>query len=145
MVVRLSRSVVLICVAAFLVTGCGRSDLPELGTVSGVVTLDNEPLPNAIVNFSPTAAGRPSTAETDSEGKYSLLYLTDVEGAVVGEHTVTVEKIVSEEEDNLSDDPADLEPGQELPKQLPPSALDGSILKDVKSGDNKIDIALTAE
>ena len=136
-------SSVLLCVVGVSVIGCGRSDIPELGTVSGIVTLNNEPLPNAIVNFSPTAAGRPSTAETDSEGRYSLLYLTDVDGAVVGEHTVTVEKIVSEEEDNLSDDPADLEPGQELPKQLPASASDGSIFKDVAAGHNDIDIELT--
>ncbi len=142
MIVRLSPSVILICVATFLVTGCGRSDIPELGTVSGVVTLNNEPLPNAIVNFTPLASGRPSTAETDDAGRYSLLYLADVEGAVVGEHSVTIERIVSEEEDNLSDDPADLEEGQELPKKLPPDALDGSIIKEVKSGDNTINIPL---
>ena len=139
---KFSFSSMLLCVVGISVLGCGRSDIPELGTVSGVVTLNNEPLPNAIVNFSPTAAGRPSTAETDSEGKYSLLYLTDVDGAVVGEHSVTVEKIISEEEDNMSDDPADLEPGQELPKQLPASASDGSILKDVAAGHNEIDIQL---
>lgn len=123
-------------------TGCGRSDLPELGTVSGQVLLNNKPLPNAIVNFSPQAGGRPSTAETDDSGRYSLLYLTDVEGAIVGKHSVTVERIISEEEDNLSDDPADLEAGQELPEQLPPSASDGSIIKEVNAGDNSIDISL---
>jgi hypothetical protein len=139
---KFSLPVTLLCVLVLSVIGCGRSDIPELGTVSGVVTMNNEPLPNAIVNFSPQAAGRPSTAETDADGRYSLLYLTDIEGAVVGQHSVTIERIVSEEEDNLSDDPADLEEGQELPKQLPASATDGSILKDVAAGHNDINIQL---
>lgn len=139
----LTFSVLLLsAVTIFSTSGCGRSDLPELGTVSGQVLLNNEPLPNAIVNFSPQAGGRPSTAETDASGRYSLLYLMDVDGAIVGEHVVTVERIVSEEEDNLSDDPADLEAGQELPKQLPPSASNGSIIKQVNAGENNIDIAL---
>lgn len=132
-----------LCVVVIAVIGCGRSDIPELGTVSGVVTLNNEPLANAIVNFSPQTAGRPSTAETDEAGRYSLLYLTDIKGAVVGQHAVTVELVVSEEDDNLSDDPADLEEGQVLPKQLPASASDGSILKDVAAGHNDIDIQLS--
>jgi hypothetical protein len=133
----------LLCVVVSSVTGCGRSDIPELGTVSGVVKLNNEPLANAIVNFSPQLAGRPSTAETDDAGRYSLLYLTDIEGAVIGQHAVTVELVVSDADDDLSDDPADLEEGQELPKQLPASATDGSILKDVAEGHNDIDIELT--
>ena len=139
---KFSFPVMSLCVMVISIIGCGRSDIPELGTVSGVVTLNNEPLANAIVNFSPQAAGRPSTAETDASGRYSLLYLTDIEGAVVGPHAVTVERIVSEEEDNLSDDPADLEEGQELPIQLPASATDGSIVKDVVAGHNDIDIQL---
>lgn len=41
--------------------GCGaRSDLPELGDVKGVVTLDGKPLANAQIQFVP-ASGRPSS------------------------------------------------------------------------------------
>lgn len=142
---KFSSSAALFCVMAISVSGCGRSDIPELGTVSGVVTLNDEPLANAIVNFTPEATGRPSTAETDASGRYSLLYLSGIEGALIGEHAVTVERIISEEEDNLSDDPADLEEGQELPIQLPASASDGSILKGVVAGSNVINIALTSD
>lgn len=140
----MNRICLLFVVAAVGLAGCGGSDLPELGTVSGVVKSEGKPLPNAIVNFTPKGhQGRPSSGETDDSGNYTLLYLVDTEGAIVGEHTVTVEKIISEDEDNMSDDPADLEPGQELPKPLPASASDGSITKEVKAGDNEINIDLT--
>lgn len=134
----------LCCVSALLVTGCGRSDLPELGTVSGTVTLDGQPLADAIVNFTPVQAGRPSTGQTDSSGHYTLLYVADVEGAVVGKHSVTVERIVTSEADDLPEDPADLEEGQVMIEPLPDGAIDGSIVKEVKAGDNAIDVAISA-
>ncbi len=50
---------------AVSLSGCGgRSDLPELGDVQGVVTLDGQPLSGAQVQFVPQADGRPSVAET---------------------------------------------------------------------------------
>jgi hypothetical protein len=122
--------------------GCGRSDLPDLGTVSGVVTLDGQPLPNAVVNFTPTGEGRPSTAETDEEGRYSLIYLQGVDGAIVGEHVVSVELIMSDEMDDLPDDPSEMTEEQKAMPRLPESAADSSIRKEVKSGDNEINIAL---
>ena len=127
---------------AILTGGCGRSDLPELGSVSGVLTCNNQPLANAIINFTPDGPGRPSTAETDEEGRYSLLYLEDVEGAIVGKHVVTVELVVTEEMDELPDSPADLAPGQQMAPRLPAIASNGSITKEVRAGDNEIDIAL---
>ncbi|MCR9231751.1 MAG: hypothetical protein NXI29_12120 [bacterium] len=45
-----------------LTVGCGDSagsDQPDLGTVSGVVTMDGKPLPAVTVTFTPTE-GRPS-------------------------------------------------------------------------------------
>ena len=70
-------------------TGCGRSDLPELGRVQGTVTLDGKPLADVIVTFFPDT-GRPAVANTDSEGRYDLLYTNDVKGATVGPNTVRV-------------------------------------------------------
>lgn len=129
------------------VCGCGRSDLPELGPVSGVVKLDGAPLANAIVSFTPQGEGRPSSAETDASGAYSLMYLPEVPGAIVGTHTVKIERLVSEEMDSLPspDDIAEgieLQKGQELPASLPAAATDGSLTKEVKSGDNQINIEL---
>ena len=142
---RLNPSGVLLCIVALVIAGCGRSDLPELGSVSGTVTLNGSPLADAIVNFTPEQAGRPSTGQTDSSGQYTLIYVADAEGAVVGTHSVTIERITTDAADDLPDDPADLEEGQVMIEPLPDSAMDGSIVKEVKPGGNTIDIALAAE
>lgn len=47
-----------------LIAGCGRGDLPPLGTVSGTVTLDGEPLPGVIISFKPDE-GRVAAATTE--------------------------------------------------------------------------------
>lgn len=101
---------------------------------------------DAIVNFTPSGPGRPSTAVTDAEGKYSLIYLQGVDGAIVGEHAVTVELVTSEAMDDLPDDPAEMTPEQKQSvsqlKHLPASASNGTIKKEVKAGDNTIDVEL---
>ena len=71
--------------------GCGSSDQPELGAVSGTVTLDGKPLGGVIIVFKPEI-GRSSAGVTDAEGKYSSLeYLHDVPGAKIGPNKVTFE------------------------------------------------------
>lgn len=70
-------------------TGCGGPEHPPVGRVSGVVTLDGQPLPAATVMFQP-ADGRASQATTDSAGKYSLTYLDGVPGAMLGTHKVII-------------------------------------------------------
>jgi hypothetical protein len=72
-----------------LVSGCGRAP-DDIGRVSGKVTLDGQPLPNATVIFSPTTAGNQSVAVTDANGEYSLLYSAKTRGAEPGEHRVTI-------------------------------------------------------
>lgn len=62
--------------------------------VSGRVTLDGEPLAGATVVFAPSAegmrSGRPSIGETDEEGEFFLTSISGVDGAVVGEHAVSI-------------------------------------------------------
>lgn len=71
-------------------SGCGGGgNLPELGRVSGVVTLDGAPLAGAAVTFSP-AAGRPSQGITGDDGRYVLEYTPGNLGAMVGEHVVRI-------------------------------------------------------
>jgi hypothetical protein len=60
------------------IVGCsGRSDLPDLGLVSGTVFYNGKPVPLAKVVFRPvgTDGGRMTTSITDSAGVYRLVYL----------------------------------------------------------------------
>ncbi|QDT91685.1 hypothetical protein [Gimesia algae] len=91
----------LICLLmlSLILTGCsGKSDdLPDLAEVTGQVTLDGKPVPDAIIDFYPQGAqqkkqSRASTAATDEEGKYSLMYNNDTAGAILGDHIVRISK-----------------------------------------------------
>jgi hypothetical protein len=73
-----------------LVAGCGKSDRPPLGKVSGTVTLDGQPLPEALVLFTPDGPGRTSQGVTDASGRYSVTYLRDIVGANLGRHMVRI-------------------------------------------------------
>jgi hypothetical protein len=81
----------LVCLTALalVAAGCSGPDLPDLADVSGIVTLDGAPYPNAYVVFAP-AKGRPAEGVTDSSGKYQLNYLPGVKGAVPGSYTVSI-------------------------------------------------------
>lgn len=72
-----------ICLAALGCDGGG-----SRGRVTGKVTLDGKPLPNAAVTFMP-AEGGASSGVTDAEGNYELGHF-DGKGAVIGKHKVAV-------------------------------------------------------
>ena len=74
---------------AVALLGCSRTGGPPLGKVSGVVTLDGQPLADAIVTFAP-ATGRPSQGMTGSDGRYTLAYTVEQSGAIVGDHVVRI-------------------------------------------------------
>ena len=102
------------------VIGCGRKgDRPDLGTVTGVVTLDGKPLAQASVSFSQTGK-RPSVGTTDGEGRYTALYIRDIEGVAVGENLVRISKygkdgateIVHERYNSKSDVKVQVKPGR---------------------------------
>jgi hypothetical protein len=78
-----------LAVAAISLAGCGRGG-PEVVRVTGTVTCQGKPVGNLFLNFKPEV-GRPSWGVTDAEGKYSLKYNRDRDGAVVGNHTVWVQ------------------------------------------------------
>jgi hypothetical protein len=87
---RRGRSCAAWAVLALAAAGCGGSGGgPPLGKVSGVVTLDGQPLADATVTFTP-AVGRPSQGVTGSDGRYTLAYTADQQGAMVGEHVVRI-------------------------------------------------------
>lgn len=140
------KRVVLLGCLVLILAGCGGGDLPELGYVTGRVSIGGQPLAGAIVSFSPVQPGRPSSAETDAEGEYELFYNEDAPGAVVGDHVVTVTRITTTELDDLPDDPSEMSAEEralyESSQPLPAAAADGSLKKSVAAGSNEINIEL---
>lgn len=85
---------------AFGLTGCGGANLddqPELGQVTGKITLEDQPLAGALVTFVPES-GRPATGKTNKEGVYELTYIRETMGCKTGRNKVMF-TVVSEEED----------------------------------------------
>lgn len=87
------RGTALVLVLACLaVVGCSgkRRELPPLGEVKGVVSLDGRPLPRAAVSFVPYERGNGAYGTTDEAGRYTLQYAVNHPGAVVGRHRVEI-------------------------------------------------------
>ena len=75
--------------ACTLLTGCSGSNRPwEVVPVSGIVTYKGEPVEGLTVEFEPEQ-GRPSQALTDENGRFTLNYTINENGAQVGVHQVT--------------------------------------------------------
>ena len=112
--------------AICLIAGCSQSTAPQLIAVSGVVSLDGKPLPNATVMFQPES-GRPSLATTDHSGRYQLLYTRSVPGAIPGKHIVNIRTRAEDES------------GREVTKEfLPPRYHDQTELTADVSKENKV-------
>ena len=71
--------------------GCSGSDRPEMVPVSGTVMYRGEPLEGASVRFV-GQIGRPAIGRTDADGRFTLTSFDEGDGAVLGEHAVTVTK-----------------------------------------------------
>jgi hypothetical protein len=118
------------------IVGCGEAvKMPPLGQVKGVVTMDGQPLANAVVSFEP-AKGRPSGATTNAEGKYELIYVETTRGALVGEHAVRITTYVEE------GSPQAQTFKETIPKKY---NLKSELKENVKAGSNKIDFNLESK
>ena len=128
----------LMCVIA---AGCGggSSDQPDLGSVTGSVVIDEKPLPNAMVVFSPEN-GRSSMGITDSDGNYELIYVGETKGAKIGPHTISITTV---QEDNSEESG---EAAATFKEAIPAKYNTKSTLaEEVKAGDNVFDFALTSK
>lgn len=106
--------------------GCGNSDRPSLANASGKVTLDGQPVAQATVTFVPVDGGRPSTAITDAQGQYTMNSFDDAQGAIVGDHNVSVMKIDG--------------PGAQLPEQADDPTAGGG--DESATGENSLSPAI---
>jgi hypothetical protein len=139
---------VLACGSCFFMAGCsGEMVEPELAMVMGSVTVDGQPGANLLIQFEPQSmatgkgtseVGGLSTATTDAGGAYTLTYKGQPVGAVVGQHLVRVTSAAG-------GGPAGGESAV-APTFIPPQFNTQSTLrKDVKAGDNVIDIEIVTK
>ncbi|WP_417848391.1 hypothetical protein [Thalassoglobus sp.] len=122
-----------------LLCGCGGgvTDQPNLGRVTGVITLDDEPLSGAVVVFTPES-GRSSMGETNEDGQYELVYIRDTKGATIGTHSVTISKQEAPAGANPN------EPDAGSPAELVPARYNSAttLTAEVKAEGNEIDFPL---
>lgn len=130
----LSTVLFVLCLVLLPLAGCGGGG-PELGEVTGTVTLDGRPLANAKVEFQPGPGGSPSEGTTDENGRYELVYGVGKLGAMVGGHEVRITTYRMEAADDEG-----LKPAIEYPEVLPPQYHEESELRaEVKPGSQAID------
>jgi hypothetical protein len=132
-------------------SGCsGKGDRPELGLVTGTITMDGQPLSGIAVVFTPDD-GRPARGKTDSEGKYELTYVGHTQGAKIGHHRVEIAP--SEEGEEDAEETGDTEntgaakkPGKAGKVRIPARYNVKSTLEaDVEPGANVFDFQLDSK
>lgn len=141
---------VALCTLVLNLSGCGgKSDQPELGRVTGTVTLDGAPLGGVAVVFHPDN-GRPARGRTNAEGKYELTYIGNTPGSKIGNNRVEIAPNEEGEED--SGDAGDTENTGAAKRptrgkiEIPARYNIKSELKaDVKPGENVFDFKLDSK
>jgi hypothetical protein len=143
-----SLSLTVVC--AFF-SGCsGDPNMPVLGKVHGKVTYKGQPVTSGRILFTPiegkgAASGQNATGEIASDGSYEMTTFNTGDGAILGQHIVTVTVPQKGFEDIGKPD----ESGRikyVLPKSITPSkyaSVDKSPLRcTVREGNNPFDIEL---
>ena len=127
--------------AVVMAAGCG-SSRDDLHAVTGVVTLDGSPVPNATVSFLPEyGKGRAAVGMTNKRGRYRLRYLKDQSGAKQGKYKVTISTWVPSKPTKG----VDAVSIPEIPETIPARYSVGdatTLTATVEEGDNSIDFRL---
>ena len=74
--------------------GCGPArdkNLPPTAPASGTVMYNGEPVRGGTVTFHPKGIGNPGVGWLDESGRFAVATYYDNDGAVVGEHAVTID------------------------------------------------------
>ena len=127
--------------ALVFAVGCGGGpgDMPEVGTVTGQLTLDGAPISGANISFYPLSGGRSASAVSDDQGMYTLQYNATTPGAKVGENEVTISTL---SEPLLDDNGKKIDPGR--PEEIPAKYASEKLKVTVEPGENTINLTLTS-
>lgn len=120
----------------------GNYQMFEWAPVTGRVTLDGTPLPNAMVTFS-EAGYSSSWGITDSDGRYELTFDQKQKGAAIGKKSVVIRTVFSPPEISGYTPPSVVEGAPEPVEKLLPIYHNKTILTaDVVAGTNEINFEL---
>jgi hypothetical protein len=98
------------------IAGCG-SKYPT-APVSGTVSMNQKPLPDAAITFQPIGGGMASVGVTDKDGRYTLEYLTgERSGAVVATHRVIIRTHRRSNTEDTSRDTSDPSARDPIPRR----------------------------
>jgi len=135
--IRASLQLGALCLA---LAGCGGGNGLDLARVTGTVTLDGKPLPDARVEFQPQIEkGSPSYAKTDAEGRFRLHFNGENDGALIATHVVRISTFGTPDDD--SDTPVKF-----IPERVPRKYNNESVIKvEVKQGNDPFQFDLVSE
>ncbi|MEO1998058.1 MAG: carboxypeptidase-like regulatory domain-containing protein [Planctomycetaceae bacterium] len=96
----MSRNLMLmLLVVMFVSAGCSEDvERPVTVPVTGTVMYKQKPVDGATVSFMAEGASRAASGVTDAEGKFVLSTFAANDGALIGEHVVTVSKLTAQAE-----------------------------------------------
>ena len=90
------RNLLLIAVMGIVAAGCGSQDRTgsdPVYPVTGVITYRGKPVAQAEVTFFNAEKNRSAFGKTNDKGEYKLTTFSPNDGAVEGQHVVTVVKL----------------------------------------------------
>lgn len=114
--------------------GCGRSEV-ELGTVTGRVTLDGQPVRGVFIVFQPDGR-RSALALLDADGKYTLQYNVKHAGTVIGKQGIFLKKPLDDQLDDVR------KAGIDEPTKFPKKFAQIFETVEVKAGRNEFNLDL---
>ncbi|WP_166827117.1 hypothetical protein [Thalassoroseus pseudoceratinae] len=110
----------------------------ETSTVSGTITYDGKPVTTGTVMFTPVGGGPPATGQIQQDGTYNLKTYEEGDGAVLGEHKVTI--VALDMGSGLPEEAAS-EPRALIPDKYGRDTTSG-LTATVTDGENTIDFPL---
>lgn len=143
------------CISAILGCGGPKGDyrLVDLVKARGTITLDGQPLPDAVVIFEDPTDDTMSYAKTDAGGNYALQFDSEMSGVKVGKKVVrisTTRRLLAlaskpgEEDDDVDGEPDAM---RKKPVELVPGKYnkDSELTADVVQGTTRYDFALQSK
>ncbi len=133
---------------AIAIAGCGGGgpdDMPEIGQVTGVITVDGVPKADLMVTFQPEG-GRPAMGTTDAEGKYELTYSRNEMGTKIGKNLVTISTVEGEQDYEAGGAAADKEPAPDpIPAKYNTMAMENpEMTVEVSAGSNEFNFDVSS-